>query len=109
MSVSKAALQWKESKLPHIGIGIIPPELKDWMNLTYEGLELEKVSYDWTDIDDWNRPVEGTSVDTYYPIPDTLASSTWAKVSTYRAKNTGYHDETYFYAPTALLTPETEG
>jgi hypothetical protein len=109
MSLSEVANQWQESELPHISIEVIPTELRAWMNDTYAELELEKVLRDWTDIDDWNRLVEGSSINTYYPMPDTLDSSTWAKVSTYRFKNTGYHDENYFYAPIALVTYDTDG
>lgn len=109
MSLSEAVTQRQKSELPHISIEVISPELRVWLNDTYEGLEVEKVSHDWTDIDDWNRHVDGTSINTYYPIPDSLDSSTWAKISTYRFKNTGYHDENYFYAPIALVTPNADG
>ena len=104
MSLSKVANKWREAELTNISIEVIPIELRAWMDETYAKLEPEKVSCDWTDIDDWNRPVEGTSIDTYYPMPDTLDPSTWAKVRTYRFKNTGYRDEKYFYAPIALVS-----
>lgn len=103
MSLSKVTNQWHESELTHIPIEVIPIELKAWMDDTYAELKTEKLSHNWTDIDDWNRPVEGVSINTYYPMPDILDSSTWAKVSTCRFKNTGYHDEKYFYAPIALV------
>ncbi len=105
MPLSKAANQWRESELPHISIEVISPELKAWMDGIYKDLPVEKEPHNWTDIDDWNRGVEGTSIDTYYPMPDVLDSATWAKVSTYKAKNTGYYDESYFYAPITLVDP----
>jgi hypothetical protein len=109
MSSSEVANQWRASELPHISIEAISVELRAWMDDTYAELNPEQVFHDWTDIDDWNRGVEGTSVDTYYPIPDILDASTWAKVSTYRFKNTGYRDENYFYAPIALVAQNTDG
>jgi hypothetical protein len=103
--LNEVAKQWHESPLTVITIASISADLQAWIDLTYSAMPPVAIPDEWMDIGDWGSHEAGTSIHVFYPKHPDVDAATWVRVRQYKFRNTGYNDETYFYAPITLVEP----